>query len=74
MIGLDTTVLVAHELKETHLHEQVRAHISTLSSSKETHFRLAPKVLKEFLHVVTDHRCFENPFPMEESLARARFG
>jgi predicted nucleic acid-binding protein len=73
MIGLDTTVLVAHELKEIHSREKVRAHISTLSRSKETRFALAPQVLQEFLHVVTDSRRFENPLSMEEALARARF-
>jgi predicted nucleic acid-binding protein len=73
MIGLDTTVLVAHELKEINSHEKVREHISILSRSKDTHFALAPQVLQEFLHVVTDSRRFENPLPMQEALARARF-
>ena len=49
MIGLETTTLVARELKETHLHEKVRAHISTLYRSKETHFTMDTKVLYQWL-------------------------
>jgi hypothetical protein len=48
MIGLETTVLIAQELKEIHSHEKVRAHISTLSRSKETHFTLDTKVLYQW--------------------------
>lgn len=73
MIGLDTTVLVAHELQEAPSHQKVRENIASLTSSKGIHFALAPQVLQEFLHVVTDPRRFENPLLMEEALLRARF-
>lgn len=34
---------------------------------------LAPQVLAEFIHVVTDPRRFQYPLPMEAAIAKARF-
>ena len=73
MIGLDTTVLIAHEIAEAPLHRQVRDRISLLCRERGTRFGLAPQVLQEFLHVATDPRRFAVPLPMDEALQRARF-
>lgn len=73
MIGLDTTVLIAHELTEVPLHRQVRNHIASLCRERGTRFGLAPQVLQEFLHVVTDPRRFQQPLTMEQGLSRAKF-
>lgn len=35
-------------------------------------FALAPQVVAEFIHVVTDPRCFERPLGMDTALERAR--
>jgi len=73
MIGLDTTVLIAHELNEAPLHRQVRNHIALLCREKGVRFGLAPQVLQEFLHVATDPRRFQRPLMMDQALLRANF-
>ncbi len=73
MIGLDTTVLVAHEISETPRHQSVRAAIHRLSNEEVSHFALAPQVIHEFIHVVTDPRRFEVPLTMEEAIRRGRY-
>lgn len=73
MIGLDTTVLIAHELTEAPLHRQVRNQIALLCREKGIQFGLAPQVLQEFLHVATDPRRFKHPLTMEQALSRANF-
>lgn len=73
MIGLDTTVLIAHELQVVPLHRQVRINIALLCREKGMHFGLAPQVLQEFLHVATDPRRFQRPLTMEQALSRANF-
>lgn len=60
MIGLDTTVLVAFELQEVPAHQRVREKVLGICEKRAGHFLLCPKVLQEFLHVVTDPLRFEN--------------
>ncbi len=48
MIGLDPTVLIAHELTEAPLNQQVRSHIALVCCEKGTWFGLAPKCFKNF--------------------------
>jgi len=72
MIGLDTTVLVAYEIREAVGHAAVREHIATASRAGVEQYALAPQVLQEFLHVVTDSKRFERPLPMEDALQRCR--
>ena len=72
MTGLDTTVLLAHEIYEVAGHESVRAHFANGSGKGGMRYGLAPQVLQEFLHVVTDPRRFEHPLSMSDALARAR--
>ena len=73
MIGLDTTVLIAHELNEAPLHRQVRNNMALLCRERGTRFGLSPQVLQEFLHVATDPRRFQQPLTMDQALSRANF-
>lgn len=73
MTGLDTTVLVAHELKEVEGHSAVREAVREASIGGEARFVLAAQVIHEFLHVVTDPRRFAQPLTFAEALSRARF-
>jgi len=72
MIGLDTTVLLAYELREAVGHATVRAHITEASRTCREQYALAPQVLQEFLHVATDPRRFEHPLSMDDALHRCR--
>lgn len=72
MIGLDTTVLLAHEIREVEGHEQIRSHIQEASRVGKEQYGLAPQVLQEFIHVATDGRRFQEPLTMGEALRRAR--
>jgi hypothetical protein len=65
MIGLEPMVLIAHELTEAPLNQQVRNQIALVCREKSTRFGLAPQVLQEFLHVATDPRRFQQPLKME---------
>lgn len=73
MIGLDTTVLFAHEIEEMPGHESIRAAVSHLITVEGERFALAPQILQEFLHVSTDPRRFERPLAFDEALKRANF-
>jgi predicted nucleic acid-binding protein len=73
VIGLDTTVLVAYELREVAGHEGIRATVRRLSREGADSFALAPQVIHEFLHVTTDPRRFERPLSFREALSRAKF-
>lgn len=72
MIGLDTTVLLAYEIREAAGHARVREHIVMASKAGSEQYALAPQVLQEFLHVATDSKRFEHPLPMEDALHRCR--
>lgn len=73
MIGLDTTVLVAHEIAEAPGHESIRTGVSDLIAVGGERLALAPQILQEFLHVSTDPRRFQHPLDFEEALKRANF-
>ncbi len=64
--GLDTGFLVAAELAEHPVHSAVRSKLGNLVAAGDS-FALAPQVLAEFLHVVTDPRRFEHPIEMSEA-------
>lgn len=68
MIGIDTSFLVAFENSSHEKHvparELARAH------SGEG-FALAPQVLTELVHIVTDPRRFASPVSMEDALETA---
>jgi predicted nucleic acid-binding protein len=70
MIGIDANFLIACELQEHAQHLAVRAILDTLVEAGER-FALAPQVLAEFLHIVTDGKRLQTPRTMAEALERA---
>ena len=62
--GFDTGFLVAAEVSDHPDHQQARSKLAALSAAGDT-FSLAPQVLAEFIHVVTDPRRFANPLSMD---------
>ncbi len=61
--GLDTGFLVAAEVKEHAAHPDARATLAQLLSAGDV-TTIAPQVLAEFVHVVTDPRRFKQPLDM----------
>ena len=68
--GFDTSFLVAAEVAEHAEHPAARARLQALRQAGDT-FALAPQVLAEFVHVVTDAKRFSQPLAMNEALDRA---
>lgn len=66
-IGVDTPFLVAHTVIEHPEHPNALRHCEHLLT-KNCCFALCPTVLDEFVHVVTDHRRFEDPLRMTDAL------
>ncbi len=58
--GLDTGFLVAAEVREHAVHADARATLAQVLSSGDA-VAIAPQVLAEFIHVVTDRRRFTQP-------------
>jgi predicted nucleic acid-binding protein len=71
MHGIDTTFLVEVEIKEVPGHEAARAWLDDALAGSSQPLPLAPQVLTEFVHVVTDPRRFAQPLTMEQALAKA---
>ena len=69
-IGIDTGFLVAAEVAEHPDHQVARLKFQQ-SRSAGDRFALAPQVMAEFLHVVTDPKRFSQPLSMEAALERA---
>jgi predicted nucleic acid-binding protein len=61
--GLDTGFLVAAEVKEHAEHSDARATLARLLGANDK-LALAPQVLAEFIHIVTDPRRFAHPLDM----------
>jgi predicted nucleic acid-binding protein len=68
VIGIDTSFLVAFEDSSHRLHAAARSVADRYAAEI---FALAPQVLTEFVHVVTDPRRFQHPLTMDEALKRA---
>ncbi len=68
--GLDTTFLVQAEISEHPGHGPAKSQLESFISTGET-LVLAPQVMAEFLHIVTDPRRFSKPLSMEDAAARA---
>ena len=68
--GLDTSFLVALEASSHEEHAACRSRFRRLLKAGDS-FALAPQVLAEFIHVVTDPRRFSSPLTMEQAIARA---
>ena len=73
MTGLDTTFLVQLEIEETEGHDAALEVLHREILGRERQAALAPQVLSEFIHVVTDRRRFERPLSMAQALAKASF-
>lgn len=73
MIGADTTFLVQLELIETPAHRAAHQLLQREILQSREPLALAPQVLAEFIHVVTDPRRFQQPLTMDEAIAKARF-
>jgi predicted nucleic acid-binding protein len=73
MIGADTTFLVELEIQEHPAHASARALLQREVLDARVPLALAPQVLAEFIHIVTDPRRFQKPLPMAEAIAKARF-
>jgi predicted nucleic acid-binding protein len=63
MHGLDTGFLVAAEMVEHAEHAAARSTLSRLVAAGDL-LSLAPQVLAEFIHIVTDSRRFTQPLAM----------
>ena len=68
--GIDTGFLVAAEVAEHADHEAARLKFQHFRAAGDR-FALAPQVLAEFVHVVTDPKRFTQPLTMEAALERA---
>lgn len=68
--GLDTSFLVAVEVSSHDEHASSRARFQKLLKAEDT-FSLAPQILAEFIHVVTDPRRFSSPLTLEQAVERA---
>lgn len=73
MIGADTTFLVQLELAELPGHQVAHALLQREVIQPRVPLALAPQVLAEFIHVVTDPRRFQKPLTIAEAIAKARF-
>jgi predicted nucleic acid-binding protein len=68
--GIDTSFLVAVEVAGHPAHAAARRLLDGLLVAGDS-LALAPQVLAEFLHVVTDDRRFTKPLDVREAQARA---
>lgn len=68
--GIDTAFLIQVEVSGHPGHAPARALRDRLLDAGDS-FALAPQVLTEFIHVVTDERRFEAPLSMAAALDRA---
>lgn len=64
--GLDTGFLVAAEVTEHPRHAAARHTLSDLVAAGDR-MALAPQVLAEFIHIVTDPRRFKQPLSVDEA-------
>ena len=70
-IGVDTTFLVQAELFEHPGHTGAHRLLGQQLEAGNV-LALAPQILPEFVHVVTDPNRFERPLSVDQALARAR--
>lgn len=74
MHGIDTTFLVQIELFEAPGHTAARAWLdhNMREAGMSPLLAIAPQVLTEFIHVVTDPRRFSHPLAMTDAVDRAQ--
>ena len=71
--GIDTSLLVAAEVLSHPDHSRARAKLQSVTQAGEQ-LALAPQVLAEFVHIVTDPRRFTAPLDMAAALPREHRG
>ena len=69
--GLDTSFLVAVEVDCHAEHAAARASAEALRRNDDR-FAIAPQVVAEFVHIVTDAKRFSAPLTIERALERAK--
>lgn len=69
MIGVDTTFLVQLEITELPLHGSAHNLLKREVLDPGVEIALAPQILAEFLHIVTDAKRFSKPMSMPHALA-----
>lgn len=74
MLGIDTTFLVHVEIRESAEHLRAMAWLKREVLDGGEALALAPQVLVEFTHVVTDANRFEKPLSMAEAIAKLNSG
>ena len=70
--GIDTTFLVQVEVREHPGHDAAMLRLAELLKAQDT-LVLAPQVLAEFIHIVTDPRRFSDPLKIDQATSRAEF-
>ena len=70
-IGLDTTFLLQATVNDHPGNLAAMSEVASRVAADDT-FVLAPQLLTEFVHVVTDSRRFENPLSVSDALQQAR--
>ena len=73
MTGIDTTSLVRLEVIELPEHAGARQLLGQQLLEPSPVLLLAPQVLCEFVHIVTDPRRFQVPLSMDEAVSKANF-
>lgn len=68
--GLDTTALIEFEFSRHSNHESTRAIVENVLNNGDK-LGLAPQVISEFVHIVSDAKRFEKPLPVKDALKRA---
>ena len=68
--GIDTSFLVAVEVSSHAEHVRARAQFQKFLKAGDS-FALAPQILAEFIHIVTDPRRFSTPLELELAIGRA---
>ena len=68
--GLDTDFLVQVEVAGHPRHAAARSKLDELLDAGDV-LVLAPQVLAEFIHVITDDRRFSHPFSVNQAIERA---
>ena len=71
MHGLDTGFLVAVEVVEHPAHDAARQRLTELITRGDT-LAIAPQVISEFIHVVTDPKRFAQPLEITAAIALAQ--
>ena len=71
-VAIDTDFLVAVEIRDHLFHKSADELLGRLL--EEGHkLAVAPQILAEFVHVVTDSKRLKDPLSMQEALARAEY-